>query len=132
MDTGKPATPQNTHTILIADDDLVLQKMYSKRLAIDGHTILVASDGQEALDVFNKEKVDLILSDIMMPRVSGLELIGKLRKTAKGKNVPIIAWSNLASDEEKNQALELGANEYLIKGTLSLDQVSETVKKYLQ
>lgn len=122
----------DTKTILIVDDDMVLQNMYSKRLIAEGFNIFTAADGQEAYDIFNKEKIDLILTDIMMPRVSGMEFAEKVRKSTKGKKIPIIAWSNLTSEEEKKHAESIGVNEYLVKGSLTLDLVSETIKKYFQ
>ncbi|OGM27637.1 hypothetical protein A2962_04870 [Candidatus Woesebacteria bacterium RIFCSPLOWO2_01_FULL_39_61] len=134
MDSNPTTTTPvaSKYKVLIVEDDVVLLKMYEKRLLADGYQILTAADGQEALDIFNKEKLDLILTDIMMPKVSGIELIEKVRTAKKGKTIPIIAWSNLSFEEEKQQALSLGVNEYLVKGTLTLEQVSETVKKYLK
>ena len=134
MDSNPTTTTPvaSKYKVLIVEDDVVLLKMYEKRLLADGYQILTAADGQEALDIFNKEKLDLILTDIMMPKVSGIELIEKVRTAKKGKTIPIIALSNLSFEEEKQQALSLGVNEYLVKGTLTLEQVSETVKKYLK
>ncbi|KKQ36451.1 MAG: Response regulator, partial [Candidatus Woesebacteria bacterium GW2011_GWA1_37_7] len=111
--------------------DPVLQKMYNQKLISEGFNTLIASDGQEAQDLFNKEPVDLIITDIMMPRVSGIELIENIRQDSKEKNTPIIAWSNLALEEEKQKALSAGANEYVIKGSLNLEQLIDLVKKYL-
>lgn len=118
--------------ILIVEDDNVLRNMYSQKLQTDGYEVLSAADGEEALDIFERESFDLIITDIMLPRTSGNELLVKFKSSAKGKNIPIIAWSNLPRGDEKNKALELGAEEYLEKGSLTLVQVSETVKKYLK
>ncbi len=119
------------YTVMIVEDDPVLQKMYNQKLISEGFNTLIASDGQEAQDLFNKEPVDLIITDIMMPRVSGIELIENIRQDSKEKNTPIIAWSNLALEEEKQKALSAGANEYVIKGSLNLEQLIDLVKKYL-
>lgn len=132
MDQTQTEPNSRVYNILLADDDLVLQKMYSRRLAADGHRIFLVTDGEEAFAIFEKENIDLILTDIMMPRVSGVEFIAKVRKTNKGKNIPVVAWSNLDQEDEKKKLESLGVNEYLLKGSLTLEQVSETVKKYLQ
>ena len=122
---------ESKKVIFIIDDDALLRNMYKQKLTTEGYKVISASDGEEALSIFKKESVDLILTDIMMPRISGTELIEDLRKTKKGKNIPIIAWSNLNDETVKERALKLGAVEYLAKGALSLDQVVATVKKYL-
>lgn len=130
--TQAPSQQPSGKTVLVVEDDVVFQKMYTQKLLSAGYQVLNAQDGEEALDIFKNNKVDLVICDIMMPRVSGTEFLAKMKKIPKGKNTPVIAWSNLALEEEKKQALALGANEYLIKGTLSLDEVVEKVKKYLE
>lgn len=126
--------PEKTrqYTILLVEDDQVLTNMYTKKLESEGYQVLNSVDGEGAFEVFLKENIDLVITDIMLPRVSGTEFLEKLRKTSKGKDLPVIVWSNLALEEEKNRALELGANEYIIKGSLTLDQIAQTVKKYLK
>lgn len=128
---GNPSEVGAKKTILIVEDDQVLMKMYVQKLTSVGYNVLTAIDGEEAGDVFKKNKIDLVITDIMLPRVSGIEFLEKLRKTPKGKKVPVIAWSNLAREEDKNRVVDLGAQEYIVKGTLSLEQMAETVKKYL-
>lgn len=127
----KTNSTSDQKTILLVEDDQVLRNMYVQRLKMDGHNVLGASDGEEGFDVFKKEKIDLLITDIMLPRVSGTELLQKIRGTKKGKNLKAIAWSNLSLEDEKKQAESLGILEYIVKNTLTLDQLSETVKKYL-
>lgn len=117
--------------ILLVEDDTVLRNMYEQRLKMDGHDILTAGDGEEGYKLFSENKIDLVITDIMLPRVSGTELVEKIKKSKKAKNTPIIAWSNLANEGEKNKLLDFGVSEYLVKSAISLDQLSETVKKYL-
>ena len=118
-------------TVLIIDDDTVLLNMYKQKIISSGYNVVTSIDGEEAFDVFQKEDVDLIICDIMLPRVSGIEFLEKIRKTKKGKNLPVIAWTNLKDTEVKEKAMKLSVKEFLIKGSLTLDQVVETVKKYL-
>jgi DNA-binding response OmpR family regulator len=119
------------NTILIVEDDLVLSKMYAQKLSSEGFNVISAADGKEALNKFKKEKIDLVITDIMLPRMSGTEFLEQIRSTPKGKNVPVFVWTNLALEEEKRQALSLGANKYLVKESLTLDEVAELVKKYI-
>jgi two-component system sensor histidine kinase and response regulator WspE len=117
--------------ILIIEDDSVLRKMYSQKLLTDGYEVVGAADGVDAMDIFKREDFDLVITDIMLPGMSGNEILEKIMSTKKGKKIPLIAWSNLPKDDDKNKAIELGAKEYLEKGKLTLEDVSETVKKYL-
>jgi len=117
--------------VLIVEDDSVLKNMYMQKLKNDGYDVYGASDGNEGLEIFNKEKIDFILTDIMLPKMSGTEFLAKIRKTKRGKNLPVVAWSNLQDEEEEKKAHELGVKEFLIKSTLSLEQISEVVKKYV-
>ena len=118
-------------TILLVEDDSVLRNMYEQRLKMDGYNILTAGDGEEGFKVFQENSIDLLITDIMLPRVSGTELVEKIRGAKKGKSLNIIAWSNLANEEEIEKLTKLGISEYLLKSSLSLDQLSETVKKHL-
>lgn len=124
------ASSQTSKTILLIDDDTVLRNMYEQRLKMDGYTILTAGDGEEGFELFKVNKIDLLITDIMLPRVSGTELVEKVRKDKKGKTLRIIAWSNLSNEEEQGKLEKLGVSEYLLKNSISLDQLSETVKKY--
>lgn len=118
-----------TKTVLIIEDDTVLAKMYSQKLLSVGYTVLNAGDGEEGYKLATTNNVDLVLTDIMLPRVSGVDFIQKIKASKKYKNIPVVAWSNLPDEKEK--ALSLGAEEYLVKGQVSLDQVAEVVKKYI-
>jgi DNA-binding response OmpR family regulator len=136
---AKGKTPQKeeqtgneaSKTILLIEDDTVLRNMYEQRLKMDGYSILCAGDGEEGFRMFQENEIGLLVTDIMLPRMSGTELVEKVRKTKKGADLKIIAWSNLANEGEKNKLLDFGVSEYLVKSAISLDQLSETVKKYL-
>jgi DNA-binding response OmpR family regulator len=121
--------PSKSKIVLIIEDDTVLSKMYSQKLQSEGFSVLNAGDGEEGYEMIMKNKVDLVLTDIMLPRVSGIDFLQKLNANKKKSKVPVIAWSNLPDDQEN--ALKLGAKEYLIKGQISLDQIAAIVKKYI-
>jgi CheY-like chemotaxis protein len=117
--------------ILIVEDDPVLLKMYSEKFGFEGFKVLNAKDGEEALDVSVRESVNIILLDIMLPKMSGTDYLEKFRQTPKGKDVPVVALTNLAEDAEKQRALKLGVKEYLVKAMQTPEQVVQTIKKYL-
>lgn len=121
----------NQPAILIVEDDPVLLKMYTEKLGFEGFKVLNAKDGEEALSVSGSEPLNIILLDIMLPRMSGTDFLEKFRQTTKGKDVPVIALTNLAEDAEKQRALSLGVKEYLVKAMQTPEQVVQTIKKYI-
>jgi len=127
----QPAVDKNQQVILIVEDDPVLLKMYTEKFTFEGFKVLNAKDGEEALDVSLKNQVDIILLDIMLPRMSGTDFLEHLRQNAKGVNIPVVALTNLAEEEERQRALKLGVKEYLVKAMQTPEQVVEKVKKYL-
>ena len=118
--------------ILIVEDDPVLLKMYTEKFGFEGFKVLMARDGEEAIKVAGSEKIDIILLDIMLPRMSGTDFLEKFRVTPKGKNVPVIALTNLAAEEEKQRAIKLGVEEYLVKAMQTPEEVVQKVEKYLK
>lgn len=127
----KPTTESKIYSILIVEDDPVLLKMYSEKFTFEGFNVLNARDGEEALTVATSNSSDVILLDIMLPRMSGTDFLEKFRQSPKGKDTPVIALTNLAEEEEKQRALKLGVKEYLVKAMRTPEQVVEIIKKYL-
>lgn len=121
----------NQPVILIVEDDPVLLKMYSEKLGFEGFKVLNAKDGEEALNVTQSEALNIILLDIMLPRMSGTDFLEKFRQTSMGKDIPVVALTNLAEDAEKQRALRLGVKEYLVKAMQTPEQVVQTIKKYI-
>ena len=110
-------------SILIVEDDPVLLKMYTEKFGFEGFRVLNAKDGEEALRVAMSEVVDIILLDIMLPRMSGTDFLERFRTSLKGKDVPVVALTNLAEEQEKQKALNLGVKEYLVKAMQTPEQV---------
>jgi len=129
--SAPPATDKKVNSILIVEDDPVLLKMYTEKFTFEGFNVLNAKDGEEALEVSLKESIDIVLLDIMLPRMSGTDYLERLRKNAKGVNIPVVALTNLAEDEEKQRALKLGVKDYLVKAMQTPEQVVEKIKKYI-
>jgi CheY-like chemotaxis protein len=140
--TNQPSQPANQNVtgqvvkkepkvILVVEDDPVLLKMYTEKFTFEGFKVLNARNGEEALKVTLANKVDIILLDIMLPRVSGTDFLVKLRQDPRGKAIPVVALTNLAEETERQRALELGVKEYLVKAMQTPEQVVEKMKKYL-
>ena len=129
--TTAASSSSATKTILLVEDDTILSAMYSQRFSKEGYKVILAQNGEDGLNLALKNNIDLVLTDIMLPKISGIELIKKLKGNTKKANIPIIAWSNLSDESEKESALKLGAEDFLIKGKMSLNEVVDTVKKYL-
>ncbi len=115
--------------ILIVEDDPVLLKMYSEKFMFEGFTVLNAKDGEEALKTATAENIDTILLDIMLPRMSGTDFLEKFRQIPKGKNIPVIALTNLTEEAEKERALKLGVKAYLVKAMQTPEEVVQQIKK---
>jgi CheY-like chemotaxis protein len=132
-DQTQPPQANNTNQkiILIVEDDPVLLKMYTEKFSFEGFKVLNARDGEEALKVSQAEMVDVILLDIMLPRMSGTDFLALLRQSPKGKSIPVIALTNLTADEERQKAIKLGVEEYLVKAMQTPEKVVEIVKKHL-
>ena len=125
-------TPKSSGPIvLLIEDDSLLSRMYKTKFSIEGFQVLVADDGEKGLKMAEEQKVDFIILDIMMPKISGLDLLAQLRLDPKGKNIPVIVLSNLAQEEKMKKAISLGAKEFLIKANVTPRDVVSKVKQYL-
>lgn len=101
--------------ILVVEDDLVTQRMLSARLEITGYDVITASDGEEALNKARKENPDLLILDLMLPKMTGYEVCRMLKFDDKYKKIPIIILSSLDQQDEREKAVKAGADTYVIK-----------------
>ena len=118
--------------VLIIEDDALIVKVYSTRLKADGHQVFTASDGQAGLELARKELPAVILLDIMMPKISGLDVLAELKKTPATAKIPVLVYSNLAQQEEMQKAKKLGATEFIPKAALGPQQVVAKIESYLK
>ncbi len=118
--------------ILIIEDEAILLDLLSKKLTQEGYQVDVARDGQEGLAKLKAERPDLILLDIVMPKMGGFELIEEINKDEKLRGVPIIIISNSGQPVELDRARELGVSDWLIKTDFSPQDVIDKVKKQLK
>ncbi len=122
---------QDASVILVIEDDPILSKMYTEKFTKEGFKVITALDGETGLDMALSNKVDMILLDVMLPRMSGIDLLKKLRDQEKGNKTLVVVLTNLADAEEKKRAMELGAKDYLVKAMQNPGQVVEKVKEHL-
>lgn len=117
--------------LLLVEDDIPLRDMYQTRLTVDGYEVITASNGEEGLARAVEEKPDLILLDIMMPKISGFDVLEILKNTPETKNIPIIVLTALIQEEDIKRAKEGGAVEYIIKSSSTPAEVIEKIEKVL-
>jgi PAS/PAC sensor hybrid histidine kinase len=118
--------------ILLVEDDKSLQEIYGVRLGSEGYQMLIAGDGEEALNVALKEKPDLILSDVMMPKISGFDMLDILRSTPEIKDTKVIIMTALSSEDQRERGEQLGADIYLVKSQVGIEDVVQAVKDLLE
>lgn len=117
--------------ILLVEDDKSLREIYGVRLQAEGYEIASAGDGEEALAMAIKEKPDLIVSDVMMPKISGFDMLDILRSTTETKNVKVIMMTALSSEDQRARGESLGADRYLVKSQVGIEDVVRTVHDVL-
>ncbi len=117
--------------ILLVEDDKNLREIYGVRLQAEGYEIVSAGDGEEALALAIKERPNLIISDVMMPKISGFDMLDILRSTTETKDVKVIMMTALSSDDQRARGESLGADRYLVKSQVGIEDVVRTVHDVL-
>lgn len=117
--------------ILLVEDDKSLREIYGVRLLAEGYQIASAGDGEEALAMAVKEKPDLIIADVMMPKISGFDMLDILRSTPETKDIKVIVMTALSSEDQRARGEALGANRYLVKSQVGIEDVVRTVHDVL-
>jgi len=120
-----------TRRILVAEDDRFLRKAAEMALKRQGYTVLTAADGEEALRAARTELPDLILLDLIMPKLNGFDVLQALKKETPTAHIPVIILSNLGQDRDVQQAMDAGAAAYFIKTDLSLQALGQRVEVFL-
>jgi CheY-like chemotaxis protein len=118
--------------IMLVEDDNNLREIYEARLLAEGYEIVSAEDGEQALALAVKEKPDLIISDVMMPKISGFDMLDILRSTPETRNTKVIMMTALSQAEDKARADKLGADRYLVKSQVTLEDVAKVAREVLQ
>ena len=118
--------------ILIIEDDVVLKKILEDKLTQKKFSVLTAQNGEEGLKMALKNKPDLILLDILMPKMNGVDMLKKLRQDKWGKIVSVLLLTNDSDPEHMREVLRANADDYLIKSDWGLDDIVEKIKKTLK
>ena len=117
--------------ILLVEDDQSLREIYGIRLTAEGYEIASAGDGEAALALAVKERPDLIISDVMMPKISGFDMLDILRSTSETANIKVIMMTALSADDQKARGESLGADRFLVKSQVGIEDVVNAVHEVL-
>ena len=118
--------------VVVADDDRMLRKAAETTLRRQGHAVATASDGEEALQLIRSEQPDVIVLDLIMPKLQGFDVLQILKQDTLTSAIPVIVLSSLAQEQDKQEALNLGAIAYFNKSTLSLGELAKQVEQTLK
>lgn len=119
------------HILIVEDEDFLVRAL-EDNLAVGGNKVETAKDGEEAIEKIRKNKPDLILLDLLMPKKDGFYMLEELKKNPKWKLIPVIVLSNLGEDTAIKRAMEMGADDYLVKSQHPIQEVIKKVKDYLK
>lgn len=127
-----PTPAADKRKILIIDDDAFISGMYATRLMNDGYIVVTALDGVAGIEAASKERPDVILCDVLMPKLDGFETLKKLKENPALKSIPVMMLTSMGQKEDVARGLEMGAADYLVKtNTLPID-ASDKIKKLLK
>lgn len=129
MPMENPSQPNPS--ILIVEDDIFLGGILTKKLEKKGVAFALAQTGEEALVKAKEHKPRLILLDLILPKMDGFEVLEQLKADADLAEIPVIVFSNLGREEEKERAFALGAKDFVVKAQTTLDDLVEVIHHYI-
>lgn len=116
--------------MLVIEDDRFLVKAYEAKLKGEGFSVSVAHDGEEGIAKIEAEKPDIILLDLIMPRMDGFDVLEEMQKHKEWKKIPVLILTNLGQEDDRKRGLKLGAKDYIVKADYSLAQIVDLIKKH--
>ncbi len=119
-------------TILIIEDESALQKTLGEILSQEGYEVLSALNGEIGLKLAQSKKPDLILLDLILPKIHGFDVLKKIKDNPETREIPVIVLTNLESIEDIKKAMELGATTYLVKANYSLEELTIKINQVFQ
>jgi len=122
---------QKLKKVLLVEDDDALASVYMTRLQAEGFNVKRVQNGEEALATSLQYKPDLVLLDVMMPKVSGFDVLDILRNTPETKDIKIIMLTALSQDTDQQRAINLGVDDYLVKSQVVIADVVDKIKQHL-
>jgi two-component system chemotaxis sensor kinase CheA len=120
-----------TSSILVVDDSIMTRTLQMNIIESYGYNVVTAVDGKDALSKVQENNFDLIVSDIQMPNMNGLEFTEKIKSDDRYKKIPVILVTALESDEDKKRGIEVGADAYIIKSSFDQSNLLNTIKRLL-
>lgn len=124
-------TPSNQKKILLVEDDDALASVYATRFDAEGFSVKRVPNGEEALAATLEFRPDIILLDVMMPKVSGFDVLDILRNTPDTANIRVIMLTALSQDSDRQRAKDLGVDDYLVKSQVVIADVVDKVRQHL-
>jgi len=116
--------------ILVVEDDEFLTKIYSMTLTQEGYEVTITKNGDEGLRALKKDKPDIVLLDLLLPKKDGFEFLKEMREDTKFKNIPVLILTNLGQESDIEKAKDLGADDYVIKGNVEVEDVIKKINTY--
>ena len=132
MNTAQHAKHAKKKTILLVEDDAFVSDVYSARFKEEDVCFVLASDGREAMKKLKEDTPDVVLLDIMMPYMDGMEVLEMMKKSDDWKDIPVLMLTNLSEKENIERAMKLGADDYIIKSHFTPSEVSDRVRVLLE
>lgn len=118
-------------TILIVEDEMSMQRALKNKLEGSGFSVMTADDGEEAVEAMRRSLPDLVLLDLIMPKLDGISVLRQMKADEKLRLVPVVILTNLSSGDKVAEAMQLGTFDFLVKANYSLDDVLRKVKERL-
>lgn len=117
--------------VAIVEDDMAISQMYRLKFETEGYTVQTADNGKLGLELVEEFKPDIILLDLMMPEMTGDQMLAELRKKSWGKDITVIILTNMGEEEAPKSLRELGVHSFIVKAEMTPRQVAERVKQAL-
>jgi DNA-binding response OmpR family regulator len=117
--------------ILVVEDETFLVKIYAVKLKKEGYDVSIANDGEQAVKMASEVQPDLILLDLILPKMNGFEALERMRANPVNKSTPVIVLSNLGQEEDIKRAEALGADDYLVKANFSIQDIVAKIRETL-
>lgn len=115
--------------VLIAEDDLMISEIYERKFTEKGYEILTAFSGDQVLEIVKKEKVDIILLDLLLPKMDGFQVTETLRNGKYDSNIRIIISSNMSQEEDREKVMALGANGFITKSRYTPSEMVKEIER---
>lgn len=117
--------------ILLVDDDVYIRDLYTEVLKDENYDVAIAADGQEAVQMVAQNSFDLILLDVMLPKMDGIQVLSRIKQNEKYKNVPVVMLTNFGQKDLVKQAVSMGSSDYLLKYNITPGEMTQKVRQIL-